>query len=195
MFNGYGFRAVGNSTCPVSPRHRAEGHSSKQYTLEEHGQELSRVRSSSSIERQRRRKSGDLKHGDCYRWTTEGKCSKRDSCSLKHDMSKRGKGRNERETSRSPSPGPRSPRLNCKDGKCASNQNPEGIQSIWEKGAAAVKKWNFKDSCTDPSCDCWNPPDCVQHKSKEVCSYAASVLSCIQAKVTSLKRKKWMDIR
>ena len=46
-------------------------------------------------------KRGDREQGECYLWTAKGKCSKQDSCSFKHDMSKRGKGINEREITRS----------------------------------------------------------------------------------------------
>ena len=63
---------------------------------------------------------------------SKDKCSKGDSCSFKHDASKKGRGKGERERNRSPSPGSRPPRN--KDGKGASTgKTPKGTSPSGEK--------------------------------------------------------------
>ena len=85
--------------------------------------------------------------GDCWQWETNGQCVKRDSCSFRHDMNKRGKvtpsnpspnslmQQNERKSSRNRSPRGRSPsgrmsRWPCKDylrGTCKNSFCKDGI--------------------------------------------------------------------
>ena len=85
--------------------------------------------------------------GDCWQWKANGRCSKGDSCSFRHDLNKRAKmtqpnsspssfmQQNERKASRTRSPGGRSPsekmaRLPCKD--------------------------YLKGTCTTPFCEKWS---------------------------------------
>ena len=107
--------------------------------------------------------------GDCWQWESNGQCSRGDSCSFRHDINKRGKmtqsnpspnsfmQQNERISSRTRSPGGKSPsggmsQLPCKD--------------------------YLKGICTNSFCEKWHPPECSPHKTKsgcrfgEKCSYA-----------------------
>ena len=76
-------------------------------------------------------KSNDRKQGDCVQWQAEGKCSKGDLCSCKHDVSEGGKDKNERDT-RSSSPAPQSPRSSGGK-KHFSRQNRQRHQSLWKE--------------------------------------------------------------
>ena len=107
--------------------------------------------------------------GDCWQWNTNGRCVKGDNCSFRHDMNKRAKmtqpnsspnsvmQQNERKSSRTGSPGGRS---------------PSGRMSRWPC------KGYLKGTCTTPFSEKWHPPECLFCKTKigcrfgEKCSYA-----------------------
>ena len=73
------------------------------------------------VKNQRTKQRGQRILGDCWQWESNGQCSKRDNCSFRHDINKRGKitpsnpspnsfmQQNERKTSRTRSPRGRSP--------------------------------------------------------------------------------------
>ena len=104
--------------------------------------------------------------GDCWQWKANGQCSKGDNCSFRHERAKSTQPNssprfstqeNERNASRTRSPGGRSPngkmpRLPCKD--------------------------YLKRTCTTPFCENWHPLECLFHKSEngwrlgKKCSYA-----------------------
>ena len=89
------------------------------------------------------------------------KCSEGNSGSFEHEA------KGQSESTRSSSPGRRSPTRNSEEGagveeeKCRREPSPSGNkqQPPWHK--------YLKETCTDPSCDCWHPPDCVKHNTKE----------------------------
>ena len=100
--------------------------------------------------------------GDCWQWEFNGQCSKRDNCSFRHDINKRGKmtqlntspnsfmQQNERKPSRTRSPRGRSPsgrmyRWPCKD--------------------------YFKGTCNNSFCERWHPPECLFYKTKSGCRF------------------------
>ena len=107
--------------------------------------------------------------GDCWQWESNGQCIKRDNCSFRHDVNKRGKisqlnpspnsfmQQNERKTSTTRSPRARS---------------PSGRMSRWPC------KDYLKGTCTNSFCEGWHPPECLFYKTKsgcrfgEKCSYA-----------------------
>ena len=49
-------------------------------------------------------------------------------------------------------------------GKTLKGTSPSG-----DKEQPPCQKY-LKETCTDPSCDCWHAPDCVKHEAKEGCS-------------------------
>ena len=107
--------------------------------------------------------------GDCWQWESNGQCSRRDNCSFRHDVNKRGKmtqsstspnsfmQQNERKSSRTRSPRGRSP-------------------------SGRMYRWPCKDylkgTCINSFCEKWHPPECLFYKTKsgckfgEKCSYA-----------------------
>ena len=107
--------------------------------------------------------------GDCWQWESNGQCIKRDNCSFRHDINKRGKvtqsntspnsfmQQNERKASRT-----RSPR----------GRSPSGRMSRWP-----CKNY-LKGTCNNSFCEKWHPPECLFYKTKsgcrfgEKCSYA-----------------------
>ena len=88
-------------------------------------------------------------------------CSDGNPSSFKHEA------KGQSESTRSSSPGRRSPTRNSEYGagveeeKCRTEPSPAGNkeQAPWHK--------YLKETCTDPSCDCWHPPDEVKHNTKE----------------------------
>ena len=71
-----------------------------------------------------------------------------DACSCRHDMSTRGKGKSERETTHSPSPESQSPTRNC--GKNISKGRvPRGSSPSGKKFQKSCQKY-LKETCTDP---------------------------------------------
>ena len=107
--------------------------------------------------------------GDCWQWEFNGQCSRRDNCSFRHDINKRGKmtqsntcpnsfmQQNERKASRT-----RSPR----------GKSPSGRMSRWPC------KDYLKGTCNNSFCERWHPPEWLFYKTKsgcrfgEKCSYA-----------------------
>ena len=123
--------------------------------------------------------------GDGWQWKANGQLSKGDNCSFRHDIHKRAKmtqpnpspnsfmQQNERQASRTRSPGGKSPigrmfRLPCKD--------------------------YLKGTCTTPFCEKWHPPECLFYKSDmgcrfgEKCSYAHRQVDELPSK--RFKKKK-----
>ena len=113
--------------------------------------------------------SGDRKPGDFKLWTTKRKCAKGDSCTFKHDMSKKCKGEGERERTRSPSPGLRSPKI--KGAKSYPKRRTSRRTSPLGKKWQALCQKHLKETCTDPSCDHGHPPECQKYETKEGCNY------------------------
>ena len=90
--------------------------------------------------------------GDCWRWETNGQCSRGDKCSFRHDTPSPSSStrQNERNASRTRSPRGKSPsgrisRLPCKD--------------------------YLKGTCTTPFCEKWHHPECLFYKTKSGCRF------------------------
>ena len=121
------------------------------------------------VKNQRMKQRGQRILGECWQWEANGQCFEGDNCSFRHDVNKRAKmtqpnpspsssmRQNERNASRTRSPGGKSPsgrmsRLPCKD--------------------------YLKGTCTNSFCEKWHPPECLFYKSEngcrfgEKCSYA-----------------------
>ena len=92
--------------------------------------------------------------GDCWQWETNGQCVKRDNCSFRHDMNKRGKvtpsnpspnsfmQQNERKSSRTRSPRGRSP---------SGRMSRWALQGLpWEELAIThfVKNGTLQNACS-----------------------------------------------
>ena len=121
----------------------------------------------SRIKGQKQREQRSL--GDCWQWEVNGQRSRRDKCSFRHDINKRGKmtqsntspnsftQQNERKASRT-----RSPR----------GKSPTGRMSRWPC------KDYLRGTCNNSFCEKWHPPECLFYKTKsgcrvrEKCSYA-----------------------
>ena len=100
--------------------------------------------------------------GECWRWETNGQCSRGDNCSCRHDVNKRGKitpsnpspnsfmQQNERKASRT-----RSPR----------RKSPSGRMSRWPC------KDYLKGTCNNSFCEKWHPPECLFYKTKSGCRF------------------------
>ena len=100
--------------------------------------------------------------GDCWQWETNGRCVKRDNCSFRHDINKRGKSspsnpspnsfmrQNERKPSRT-----RSPR----------GKSPSGRMSRWPC------KDYIKGTCNNSFWGKWHPPECLYYKTKSGCRF------------------------
>ena len=101
----------------------------------------------------------------------KGKCSKRESCSFKHDITKKGKGRGKRDRPSSPSLEPRSQSKDSKDGEgVAKGKAPKGISPSAEPNHPLCFRY-LKGKYTKPLCDDLHPPECVKHRTDERCTF------------------------
>ena len=86
-----------------------------------------------------RSKNNDGITGGCRQWVAKGKCSKGASCSSKHDINKKSRGKGKRDRPSSPSQGPRSQGKDNKDEKrCNKRKSPKRHQSVWFSKSAFV---------------------------------------------------------
>ena len=100
--------------------------------------------------------------GDCWQWKVNGQCSKGDSCSFQHDMSKRAK-------STQPNSSPRS--STQQSVKNASRTRNLRGRSPSGKMARLPCKDYLKGTCTTPFCEKWPPPECLFYKTKSGCRF------------------------
>ena len=148
------------------------------------------------VKKHRMKQRGQRSLGDCWQWEANGQCVKGDNCSFRHDINKRGKvspsnpspnsfmQQNERKSSRT-----RSPR----------GKRPSGRTSRW------FCKNYFKGTCIISFCEKWHSPECLFHKTKNVCrfgekcSYVDEQLSKRSEKnddksaVAMLKKNDWHE--
>ena len=110
-----------------------------------------------------RRTMGHVQAANCNTWLTGGNVPRETQAAS-----------NTRQTAKvRASRGRRSPTRNSKYGagfeeeKCGREPSPAGDkeQPPWHK--------YLKETCTDPSCDCWHPPDYVKHNTKEGFDFGA----------------------
>ena len=95
--------------------------------------------------------------GDCWQWKTNGQCSKRDSCSFRHDMNKRAK-------MTQPNPSPNS-FMRQNEGNASRTRSPSGRTSRWPC------KDYLRGTCTNSFCEKWHPPECLFYKTKSGCGF------------------------
>ena len=132
------------------------------------------------VKNQETKQGGQRILGDCWQWKANAQCSKRDNCSFRHDMNKRGKiapsnpsqnsfmQQSERNASRTRSPRGRSPsgimfRLPCKD--------------------------YLKGTCTNSFCEKRHPPVCLFYKSENGCRFEEKC-SCAHRRVEEQPGKR-----
>ena len=96
-----------------------------------------------------------------FQWKATGQCSTGDPCSFNH-RSYSGQ-RAQSSSSSSKPPTQTDGRKPCRNG------SPKGVLQDW-KAENRVKKI-LKGKCTDPSCDPWHPPVCLNYKSESGCKY------------------------
>ena len=117
---------------------------------------------SAVVKNQRAKQREQRSLGDCWQWKASGQCSKGDSCSFQHDMSKRAK-------STQPNSSPRSStQQNVKN--ASRTRSPRG-RSPGGKMARLPCKDYLKGTCTTPFCEKWNPPECLFYKSEKGCKF------------------------
>ena len=95
--------------------------------------------------------------GVCWQWEANGQCSKGDSCSFRHDMTKRAK-------STPPNSSPRtSTQQNVRN--ASRTRSPRG-RSPSGKMARLPCMHHLKGTCTTPFCGKWHLPECFFYKSE-----------------------------
>ena len=103
--------------------------------------------------------------GDCWQWETNGQCVKRDNCSFRHDINKRGKA-----TPSNPSPNSFMQQNERKSSRTRSRRgkSPSGRMPRWPC------KDHLKGTCNNSFCEKWHPPECLFYKTKSGCRFGKS---------------------
>ena len=121
------------------------------------------------VKSQGTKQRGQRTLGDCWQWKTNGQCSKRDSCSFRHDINKRAKS-----TQSNPSP------YSFKqqnERNAARTRSPRGKSPSGRMSRLPCKDY-LEGTCTLSFCEKWHAPECLFYKSEsgcrfeEKCSYA-----------------------
>ena len=106
--------------------------------------------------------------GDCWQWKANGRCSKGDNSSFRHDINKRAK-------STQPNPSPSSS-TRQNERNASRTRSPRGKSPSGRVFQIPCKDY-LKGTCTN-FCEKWHPPGCLFYKSEngcrfgEKCSYA-----------------------
>ena len=121
------------------------------------------------VKNQETKQRGQRILGKRWQWEFNWQCSRRDTCSFRHDMNKRAK-----MTQPNPSPNSFMQQIERNASKTRSprSKSPNGRMS----------RWPCKDyltrTCNNSFCEKWHPPECLFYKTKsgcrfgEKCSYA-----------------------
>ena len=118
---------------------------------------------SAVVKNQRAKQREQRSLGECWQWKANGQwCSKGNNCSFRHDEGKRAK-------STQPNPSPRS--STQQNEKNASRTKSPGDRSPSEKMARLLCKDYLKGTCTTPFCEKWHPPECLFCKSENGCRF------------------------
>ena len=91
---------------------------------------------------------------DCDQWKANGKCTKTDACSLRHDESKRGK------STRWSSPS-RKTQTKSEENSATGRSLP-GVSTFGKRHRRPCKDY-LDGNCTNPSCDSSDPPVCQSY--------------------------------
>ena len=121
------------------------------------------------VKNQRTKQREQRTLGDCWQWKANGQCSKGDNCSFRHDINKR-----EKLTQPNPSPSSstRQNERNASRTRSPGGKSPSGRMSRWPC------KDYLKGTCTNSFCEKWHPPEWLFYNSEsgcrfgEKCSYA-----------------------
>ena len=110
----------------------------------------------------------ERKVGECFQWKAIGQCSKGDSCSFSHDRAS-GNRCDQRQEGQS---SPLAPKAQAQtDGKKPSKSSGRReAESFWNKRKDSVPTFPC-GQCTNPSCNFWHPPVCLNCKSESGCKY------------------------
>ena len=100
--------------------------------------------------------------GECFQWKATGQCSRGDSCSFNHGSHSGQRAQSSSSTSRAPTQtdGRKLYKYGNLTGESPSCLKPENRVKIILRGTR-----------TEPSCDFWHPPICLNHKSDSRCKY------------------------
>ena len=114
------------------------------------------------VKNQGTKQRGQRTLGDCWQVKANGKCSKGDNCSFRHDINKRAK-------STQPNPSPssfmRQNERNASRTRSPRGKSPSGRMSRWPC------KDYVKGTCTNSFCEKWHPPVCLFYKSENGCRF------------------------
>ena len=127
---------------------------------------------SSNQESKGRKASAERKVGECYQWKAHGHCSKGDSCSFRHDPASG----NRCDQSQEGQPSSPAPKVKAQtDGKRPSKSpGSRGEGPSGTSGRIPCGKF-LRRQCTNPSCNFWHPPVCLNCKSGSGCKYGDNV--------------------
>ena len=107
--------------------------------------------------------------GDCWQWEFNGRCSRGDNCSFRHEINERGK---MTQSNSSPNSFMQQNESNTSRTRSPRGKSPSGGMSRWPC------KDYLKGTCNNSFCERWHPPECLFYKTKsgcrfgEKCSYA-----------------------
>ena len=87
--------------------------------------------------------------GDCWQWELNGQCSRRDNCSFRHDINKRGK---MTQPNSSPSSFMQQTERNASRTRSPRGKSPSGRMFRWPC------KDYLKGTCNNSFCERWHPP-------------------------------------
>ena len=104
------------------------------------------------VKNQMTKQRGQRILGDCWLWETNGQCVKGNNCSFRHDMNKRGKSS---QPNSSPSSSTKQNERNASRTRSLRGRKPSGKMFRWPC------KDYLKETCTNPFCEKWHPPECL----------------------------------
>ena len=114
------------------------------------------------VKNQGTKQRGQRIFGDCWQWETNGQCVKRDNCSFRHDINKRGK-----VTPSNPSP---NTFMQQNERKSSRTRSPRG-----KSPSGRMARWlcmdYLKGTCNNSFCERWHPPEWFFYKSKSGCRF------------------------
>ena len=122
-----------------------------------------RIESGASVKNQREQRRVQRGPRECWRWKANGLCSEGDMCSFRRDKNKRAK----YAPPPAPPPEPSTPQevRNPARAKSPRGRSPSGRMSRlpWKE--------HLKGTCTNPSCEKWNSPQCLFYKTEKGCNF------------------------
>ena len=110
----------------------------------------------------------ERKVGECYQWKVIGQCSTGDSCSFSHDQAP-GNGCGQRQEEPSFSPAPKA-NAQTDDNIPSKSSGYRGKTPSGTRGRNPCRDF-LKGKCTNPSCNYWHPPVCLNYMSERRCSH------------------------